>query len=98
MNNNGRQRLSSPDCHQQGVQHQLSGKGGFHGPADGFAGIKIEYNGQVQPALPGADISDVRYPCVVRNIDVKVLVDPIRRNNGRTSLDVAWSLIASYRL
>lgn len=48
------------------------------GPADHFAGEQVQYDGQVEPALPGPDIRDVSDPDTVGLRNVKIALDEVR--------------------
>ena len=51
---------------------------GLHGPANDLPGIEIDDRCQEQPALPGADIGDVRDPALVGSGRCEVLLQQIR--------------------
>ena len=58
-----------------------------HGAADPPAhyapGIHIDHKGHVEPALPGRDIGEVRYPQLVGPISLELAMDPIQWTGQR---------------
>ena len=55
-------RMATPHCHHQGGNRQVSIHSGLHGPAHNLSREQIKHDCQVEPALEGADISDVGDP------------------------------------
>ena len=55
-------RASSPHRHEHGVEHELAVNGGAGGPPHYHAREQIHDDGQVQPALPRANVGDVGDP------------------------------------
>src|SRR5690349_3133749 len=58
-------RSSIRQCHLQRCRCQLGPQMVGKRPADDFARVGIQNDGQIQPALPGADIRDIRQPHLV---------------------------------
>jgi hypothetical protein len=72
-------RLSLHECQGEGFVRQLLIEGGSHSPADDAPGVEIEHNGQMQPALPGADRRDIRDPALIGRRSGEVAPQSIRR-------------------
>ena len=64
-------RLAPPNCHEQGLQHDVCGLSALHRPADDPARIEVDDYRKVSEALAGSDVGDVRDPGLVRSRDVK---------------------------
>ena len=47
-------------------------------PADNPARIEIANDGQIQPALAGPDITDIRTPFLIRSVTAEVLIQHVR--------------------
>lgn len=58
-------RFLAPHGHHQRVERQLARESGLHRPADHVMGEEINNHRQIQPALPGADISNIGDPDLV---------------------------------
>ena len=59
------------DCHGQGGDGEFGAHMLAHRPADDFSGEQIEDHGQVEPALAGRDVGDVRQPDLIRLLGAK---------------------------
>ena len=46
-------RLASPDCHQQGIEHQLLGDSGLHGPANNPTGKQVYHHARYSQRSSG---------------------------------------------
>jgi len=55
--------------HEQGVEDDLACEGGLYRPAHDVARGQIDDGGEIEPALPRAQIGDVGGPGLVRRID-----------------------------
>ena len=64
--------LPAPDSHQQSLQNHVGRLTALHGPADNFARVEINDNGQIGKAFAGFDVSDVSDPNSVGCIDFKL--------------------------
>lgn len=53
-------------CHHQRGERQLGSHMVAHRPTDDLAGRQVEDGREIQPALPGGDVGDVREPDPVR--------------------------------
>ena len=84
----------SPDSHQDRVDNELLGQGRLHGPADDLAGEQVHDDGEVQPALPGADVGDVRHPGAIRMIDRKLTLQPVGGDDRGSPVDPTRDLVA----
>lgn len=68
-------RLSPPHSHEQSLQHDVGGLAALYRPADD--------DGEIGEALTGPDISDVRDPRGVWNLDVELPVERVIYNDRR---------------
>ena len=90
MNQDGLGRLAAPDCHQQSLDHQVPRQRVLHRPADDPTGKQVNHHGKVQKALVSTNISDVRYPSLVRRGGREIPLQPVVRDLGRpAAFDVA---------
>ena len=49
-------------------------------PADNAPGKQVDDNGQIQPALPGPDVGDIRAPLLIGALGREVLVEEVGRD------------------
>jgi hypothetical protein len=63
----------------QRIEHEVRAHRTAHAPAHDAPGEHVDDEGHVQPALPGRDIGEVRYPQLVRPLGLELPVDPIQR-------------------
>src|SRR5690606_3661930 len=69
------------------------------GPAHNLPRVQVQHGSQVQPTFMCLDISDVCDPCGVRRTHSKLLLEQVRRNDGRSTPLRPWSLaVPSLRL
>ncbi len=61
-----------PQCHQDGLQHELGVLVSAHGPANHTTGVEVHHNGQVEPAFGSSDVRDVGDPLGVGFIRAEV--------------------------
>src|SRR4051812_27734426 len=73
-------RLPALDRHHEGVAGELAAEVVGHAPPDDLAGGHVLDGGQVQPALPGRDVGDVREPDRVRPVGGEVPAEQVRRH------------------
>ena len=70
---------SSPDHHLQGLQHE----GGLHAgrglPAEDAAGVDVDDERDVDHAVPGRHVGEVRDPQPVRPVRAEPALDQVRR-------------------
>lgn len=78
MNQHRLIRLAPPDRHQQCIQHQIAGDTRLHLPAHDLTGEQIDDHGQIEPALVGADMRDVRYPGLIGRVGRELTTETIR--------------------
>src|SRR3954468_2502940 len=67
--------LGRPTCldgHLQRLHHELLAHVGRHCPADDPARVEVLHRGQIQPALAGLDLLDVRRPHAVGGVGPEV--------------------------
>ena len=57
--------LSSPESHLKSIYHELGAQVVSHRPTYHLPGVDIEYEGEIQKALPGVDVGDVGCPDLV---------------------------------
>ena len=74
-------RFSTPDRHHLSAQRELARKSGLHRPANHVTGEEIDNHRQIQPALPGADISNIGDPDLIGPDNGKLPLHTIRRNH-----------------
>lgn len=74
-------RFSAPDRHHQRVERQFARESGFHRPADHITGKEIDNHRQIQPALLGADISNIGDPDLVGPDNGELSLHTIRSND-----------------
>lgn len=60
--------------HSQGIADQLRRHALEHGPAQHRARVQAHHHRQIQPALVGADISDVTPPILIRQPSSEVRI------------------------
>src|SRR5262249_38506956 len=78
----------SADGFDHGIQHELATERRCDSPANDFAREEIHDYGQIEPALPSANVSNVRHPDLVRPDDIEVTLDQVwhRRRGLRRGL------------
>ena len=64
-------RFAPPYGHQQCFQRQIGMPLRLHGPAHDLATEQIEHDGQKQPSLVRANVSDIRDPDLVGLLGLK---------------------------
>ena len=74
-------RFSTPDGHHQRVESQFARESGLHRPANHVTGEEIDNHRQIQPALPGADISYISDPDLIRPDNGELPLHAIRGNH-----------------
>lgn len=79
--------ITPPYSHQQCVQDNVLCHPGLHGPADNFACEQINNHGKIQPAFVGPDVSYVRYPTLIRSIQIELSPEPV----GLHDTDLAFT-------
>lgn len=88
--------FTPPYGHHQCIQRELAGEGRFHRPTHHVTSEKIDTHSQIQPALPGADISDIGHPNLIGPHNRKLSLYTIRRYDGKSTGYPAWRFIAAY--
>jgi hypothetical protein len=76
MNESGA-RPTAVQRHLKGVDDQLTAHMIGHRPADDPAAVGVLDGGEVDPALPGAQIGDVGHPQQVRPVGAKAALDEV---------------------
>jgi len=80
---NQRAARSSPaDRHQHRVEYELAMNGRAGSPAYDQSREQIHDDGEVEPALPGADVGDIRHPCRVGPRGGELSLQQIRDEDG----------------
>ena len=74
-------RFSTPHGHHQSVQREFARESGLHRPANHVTGEEIDNHRQIQPALLGADISNIGDPDLIGPDNGKLPLHTIRRNH-----------------
>src|SRR5712671_4794168 len=64
--------------HQHCVEYELAGYRRSRRPPDDLSGEQIHDYGQVEPALPGANVRNIRNPSLVRARDVEIALEDVR--------------------
>jgi hypothetical protein len=85
-------RLAGGDGHANRVQDELGAQVVGHRPAHDLAAEGVDHDGEVDEALPGAQIADVGDPQLIGDGSGEVAFDPIRCGRGR---DRAAALLAA---
>ena len=75
-----RRRTPTEPSHRQCIEHDVSRHPGFDRPADNLAVEQIEDNSQVEPALVGRDIADIREPDPVGHHGMEAPLQKVRGN------------------
>jgi hypothetical protein len=88
MMNQTRRWFSQVDRHYQGPDHQRLFHAPIDRPTDHAAGIKIDDDGQIDPALLSPQISDVRTPSLVRCRRRKIPIQHVPRH---------WKIVLAVR-
>lgn len=92
-------RLSPPDSHQQCLQHEIRCLTALHRPANNAAGIEIDHHREIGEAFVGPDVSDVGDPGLVWSPDVKLPIQRVVDDNGRsTTIDAGTTFLAELSL
>src|SRR5262249_47258297 len=81
--NHGSARTSATNGHQHRVEHELTLDRGAGRPADDLAREEVHHHGQVQPALPSANVRDVGHRDLVPACDCKFTLQKVGDQNGR---------------
>jgi hypothetical protein len=74
-----RSRPPLGERHGEGLVGELLIEGGRHGPADEAAGVEVEHDGQMEPALAGPHRGDVGYPALIGRLSGEVAPQAIGR-------------------
>jgi hypothetical protein len=75
------------DGHLERVDDKLGAQVVGDRPADDPAAVAVHHRGQIQPALPGAQIGDVSDPQPVRASGLKVALDEVGRRSDAGHAD-----------
>ena len=62
-----------------GIQDKLRVHGAAHTPAHDAPCVHVDHKDHVQPALPGRNIGEIRYPGLVGPICLELTADPVLR-------------------
>src|ERR1700676_5370308 len=63
--------------HQNGVEYKLAGYCRSRRPPDDLSGEQIHDRSEVDPALPGANVCNIRNPSLVRADDVEIALEDV---------------------
>src|SRR5918994_219670 len=77
-----RARRARPQGHLQGGADELRAQVGGHRPPDDAAAAGVQHDSEVQPALAGRDVGEVRYPQAVQRGRSELPPHQIRRRRG----------------
>lgn len=83
MHGDRRFGLAPPQSHQQSIEGQFGIDAVSHGPTDDMAREQIDHHAQIQPALAGTDVGDVRDPGLVGLADDEASLQVIGGDHGR---------------
>ena len=72
-------RLAGVQCLLQRIEHEVRVHGTADAPAHDASGKHVDNEGDVQPALPGRDIGEVRDPQLIGTLSLELPIDPIQR-------------------
>jgi hypothetical protein len=72
--NETRPRAASLDRHGQGGHGEFGAHVLAHCPADDLPGEQVEDHGQVEPALAGRDLCDIRQPDLIGLLGREILI------------------------
>lgn len=67
----------APYGHQQCVEYELAGYRGSRRPPDDLSGEQIHDYSEVEPALPRANVGNIRNPSLVRARDVEIALEDV---------------------
>lgn len=84
----------SPDDHHQCIPRQLTWECRFHRLVDHVTSEEIDNHRQIQPALPGADISNVSDPDLIGPDFGELPLQTIRGNSSNWKCDGNGSYIS----
>jgi hypothetical protein len=82
--NNSFARMAAHRCEDEGVGDQFSVGAGAGGPADHPPGPQVDHDGEMQPSLAGAELSDIGRPQLVLAGRVEVPAHQIGREHPNT--------------
>ena len=74
-------RFSTPHGHHQSVQREFARENGFIDQLTTLRAKEIDNHRQIQPALPGAGISNIGTPDLIGPDNGKLPLHTIRRNH-----------------
>src|SRR5215210_4613959 len=69
---------ASVDSHVQRIKHKRGPQIVGHGPADHSPGVGVQDEREVEPALPGTDVSYVCYPQAIRSFGGEVALHQVQ--------------------
>jgi len=70
-------RASPLDCHDERGDGEFGTHVFAHGPANHLAGEQVEDHGQVEPALAGRNVGDIRQPDLIGPLRDKILLEQV---------------------
>jgi hypothetical protein len=88
---------SAPYRHHRGIEHQLRGHGGIHGPTHDCSRVQVNHHSQVQPTFMGAYVGDVSDPNLVGLLHREFTLQPVRLGTRWHPHSETWTLVATHR-
>jgi hypothetical protein len=83
--------------HEHRVEHELAAHRAARGPADDAAREEVDDHGQVEPALPHANVSHIRDPRLVASRDRELPLQEVRNEVSRFADRLSSRAIAMQR-
>jgi hypothetical protein len=72
----------------QRIEHEVGVHGTAHPPTHDASGDDVNDQGDIQPALPGRRIGEIRDPQPIGALGLELPIDPIQRATALLSLTV----------
>ena len=73
-------RAASLDCHDERGDGEFGTHVPTHSPANHLAGEQVEDHGQVEPALAGRNVGDIRQPDLIGPVCDNILLEQVCRH------------------
>jgi len=80
MMDEARSRAAPLDCHDERGDSEFGTHVLAHGPANHLAGEQVEDHGQVEPALAGRNVGDIRQPDLIGPVCDTILLEQVCRH------------------
>ena len=85
MDHNRLLRSTTPQRHNQRIEHQAGIDATTHGPPDNLTQKQIEHYGQVQPAFVGTDVGDISHSGLIGFGHGELALQVVGSNDSRLS-------------